>query len=93
MKVSAVWMVLIILGLLASSKLSEHLTTSLAVPGSESAKADQILTEHFDENIEGTFTIILKFPQSTKAEIKNLEAKVALAASSIPSARVRGYGP
>ena len=92
MKVSAVWMVLIILGLLASSKLSEHLTTSLAVPGSESAKADQLLATHFNENIEGTFTIILTFPESGKAEIENLKTRIALAASTIPSARVRGYG-
>jgi RND superfamily putative drug exporter len=88
MKVIAVWMLLVILGLLASSKLNEHLTTSLAVPGSESAKADQILAGHFNENIEGTFTIILKFPQSTKTEIENLKTRIALAASAIPSARV-----
>jgi RND superfamily putative drug exporter len=88
MKVIAVWLVLIILGLLASSKLNEHLTTSLAVPGSESARADQILAAHFNENIEGTFTIILKFPPSTKVEIENLKTRTALAASSIPSARV-----
>ncbi len=88
MKVLAVWIVLILLGLMASTKLNEHLTTSLAVPGTESAKADQILTEHFNENIEGTFTIILRFPQSTQAEIENLEAKIAHAASAIPSAKV-----
>jgi RND superfamily putative drug exporter len=88
MKIIAVWMVLIILGLLASSKLNEHLTTSLAVPGSESETADQILSAHFHENIEGTFTIIVKFPESTKAEIENLKTRIALAVSPIPSARV-----
>lgn len=88
MKVITVWIVLILLGLMASSKLNAHLTTSLAVPGTESAKADLLLAQHFNENIEGTFTIILKFPQSTKAEIENLKAKIALAASTIPSAKV-----
>lgn len=86
--VIAVWLVLITLGLLASSKLNEHLTTSLAVPGTDSAKADQILSEHFKENIEGTFTVILKFKNSTKSEITAMEAKIAVAATSIPSAKV-----
>jgi RND superfamily putative drug exporter len=88
LKVLAVWTLLGILGLIASTKLNEHLTTSFAVPGSESAIADQILNAHFHENIEGTFTIILKFPQSTKLEIENLKTRIALAASTIPSARV-----
>jgi len=86
--VIAVWSVLIILGLLAGSKLNEHLTTSLAVPGTESAKADQILSEHFKENIEGTFTVILKFKNASDAEIAGLKAKIAAAATSIPTAQV-----
>lgn len=86
--VVAVWSFLIILGLLAASKLNEHLTTSLAVPGTESAKADQILADHFQENIEGTFTVILKFKNATKAEIATLESKIAVAASAVPTANV-----
>ncbi|HEX7405844.1 MAG TPA: MMPL family transporter [Candidatus Nanopelagicaceae bacterium] len=82
------WLVLILLGLLAGSKLNEHLTTSLAVPGTESAKADQILSEKFKENIEGTFTVILKFKNATKAELETLKSKVAAAASTIPTAKV-----
>jgi RND superfamily putative drug exporter len=90
MKVISVWMVLIILGLLAGSKLNEHLTTSLSVPGTESARADEILATNFHENIEGTFTILLKFPQSTNAEIDTLKARTLLAVSTIPGAKVTG---
>ncbi len=86
--VVAVWLVLIALGLLAGSKLNEHLTTSLAVPGTDSAKADQILSEHFKENIEGTFTVILKFKNATKSEIAAMESKIAVAATSVPTAKV-----
>lgn len=86
--VITVWLVLIILGLLAGSKLNEHLTTSLAVPGTESAKADQILSEHFKENIEGTFTVIYKFKNASDSEIATLKAKIAIAATSIPTAKV-----
>lgn len=86
--VIALWLILILLGLLAGSRLNEHLTTSLAVPGTESAKADEILANRFKENIEGTFTIIVKFKNATKAEISAMEAKIAVAASAIPTAKV-----
>ena len=86
--VIAVWLLLVILGLLAGSKLNERLTTSLSVPGTESAKADEILAEHFKENIEGTFTVILKFKNASNAEIAGLKSKIATAATSIPNAQV-----
>lgn len=86
--VIAVWLVLTTLGLLAGSKLNEHLTTSLAVPGTESAKADKILSEHFKENIEGTFTVILRFKNATDSEMAALKAKIAFAATAVPTAKV-----
>ena len=59
--VVGLWLLLSIVGLFAGSKLNDHLTTSVSVPGSESEKADKILSNHFNENIEGTFTVVLKF--------------------------------
>ena len=67
--VVAVWLALVILGIFAGSKLNEHLTTSHIAPGSESAKADEILSAHFNENIEGTFTVLLKFKNASNKEI------------------------
>jgi uncharacterized membrane protein YdfJ with MMPL/SSD domain len=86
--VVAAWVVVAILGLLLGSRLSEHLTTSLAVPASGSAQADAILSAHFGENIEGTFTVVLPFDKATAAEIKSLEGKVVAAAAAIPTGKV-----
>ncbi|MDP1719991.1 MAG: MMPL family transporter [Candidatus Nanopelagicaceae bacterium] len=86
--ITAGWLILIILGLIAASNLSPHLTTSLSVPGSESAKADEILSRHFQENIEGTFTVVFKFKSASKNEIEGLRAKISTAAKTIPSAAV-----
>ena len=86
--VIALWLVLALLGLLAASNLSGHLTASLAVPGSESSKVDQILSKHFHENIEGTFTVVLKFKTTSKIEIQGFENEIAAAASVIPTAKV-----
>lgn len=86
--ISAGWLILTIVGLIASSNLSPHLTTSLSVPGSESAKADQILSRYFQENIEGTFTVVFKFKNASKSEIKEFKAKIETATSTIPTATV-----
>jgi len=56
-KVIAAWLLLIILGGYSATHLNQHLTTSLTVPGSDSAKAQQILQNKFHKNLEGSFTI------------------------------------
>lgn len=84
----AIWLALVILGLFAGSRLNDHLTTSLTVPGSASAKADQILSDHFNENVEGTFTVVFKFKKASDGEIAGYKAKIATAASSLPTAKV-----
>lgn len=86
--VIAVWLALVILGFFASSNLNDHLTTSLTVPDSESTKADEILLEHFKENTEGTFTVLLKFKNTSDEKIEGFKAKIAAAASTVPTAKV-----
>src|ERR1035437_6344064 len=76
------------IGLLSSSKLNSHLTTSLSVPGSASAQVDRILSEHFKENIEGTFTVLDNFKNGSNAQIDGLEKEIAKAALVIPTASV-----
>ena len=82
------WITIIILGFISAPKLNDHLTTSLNIPGSESEKAEQLLYEKFQENIEGTFTVLYKFKQVTPEEIAGFKAKVAKASSVIPQSRV-----
>ena len=84
----ALWMLLVIFGILAGSNLNNRLTTSLSIPGSESAKAAEILSDHFNENVEGTFTVLLNFKKATNQEIEVIKSKIATAALAIPSAKV-----
>ena len=83
-----IWLLIMAIGLLSGSKLNSHLTTSLSVPGSASAQADQILSEHFNENIEGTFTVLDNFKNSSNAQIDELEKEIAKASRVIPTASV-----
>ena len=86
--ITSAWLLMIILGVLAGSNLGKHLTTSLAVPGSQSAKADEILSDHFQENIEGTFTVIFKFKSASQQEIEGFKEKVSAATADVPTAKV-----
>jgi RND superfamily putative drug exporter len=79
---------LIVFGGLATANLNQHLTTSLTVPNSDSAKAQEILLKNFGENLEGSFTIFYKFKQATEPEIAEYKLSISKAVAEIPTARV-----
>ncbi len=82
------WLAVLGLGILAGAHLNSHLTTSLSVPGSQSAKADQILESAFHENVEGSFTILYKFKNATPTQIEKYKTEITRAVAEIPTARV-----
>jgi RND superfamily putative drug exporter len=82
------WVLVLVLGTLASFALPSRLTTSLAVPGSPSDRANAVLIAHFGQNIEGTFTVIEPLSSPTKAEVARLEHGIVAAARTIPTANV-----
>ena len=82
------WFVIVFVGFFARMHLDEHLTPSLAVTGSQSAKADAILTKHFDENTEGTFTVLYTFKNSTSTQIEGYKSSILTSAGVIPGSVV-----
>lgn len=82
------WVAVIAFGGYSSLHLNENLSTSLAVPGSESTRTEQILAKHFGENSEGTFTVVYNFEQATHKEILQMQEKVERAAAAIPTGKV-----
>lgn len=84
----ATWIVLGVFGFLGASQLDGLLTTSLTVPGSQSAQADEILTNSYHENVEGSFTVLYKFRNATDTEIQSFKHSIDVAASSIATAKV-----
>ena len=86
--VIAGWLVVVVLGLASATGLNNLLSTSLAVPGTDSARADQILSAHFGQNVEGTFTVVLSFKSATAAQLDGLESKISAAAHAVPSGHV-----
>jgi RND superfamily putative drug exporter len=82
------WIGIIAFGVFANGGINAKLSTSLAVPGSESTKAEEITVRHFGENSEGTFTVVYEFQDGTAEEITVLKAKVAAVAATIPTGKV-----
>ncbi|CAN1518775.1 COG2409 Predicted drug exporters of the RND superfamily [Candidatus Nanopelagicaceae bacterium] len=86
--VLAIWIALTAFGLFGASNLDQFLTTSLVVPGSSSATANEILNEKFKENTEGTFTVMYKYKQASTAEIEGFKIAVREAAAVIPGSEI-----
>jgi RND superfamily putative drug exporter len=86
--VIAAWIVVVLLGFLSASRLPDLLTTSLSVPGTGSTQANTILSRHFGENVEGTFTVVVPFKNATTSKLNAMEHEIAIAASAIPAGKV-----
>jgi RND superfamily putative drug exporter len=86
--VIVIWIGITIAGVFSASQLTGLLTTSLTVPGTDSAQANAILVRDFHENVEGTFTVVVPFTNATTGAIAALEAKISTAATKIPTGSV-----
>ncbi|MFZ4063970.1 MAG: MMPL family transporter [Candidatus Nanopelagicaceae bacterium] len=87
-KTVLLWLILTVIGGAAALNLDQYLTTSLTIPNSESAAAEKVLAAGFNENTEGTLTVLLNFKQATPEEIGILENRINLAAKVIPGSRI-----
>jgi putative drug exporter of the RND superfamily len=83
-----IWIAVLAFGAFASIGVSAKLSTSLAVPGSDSTAADAIQRKYFGENSEGTFTVVYNFVQATKPEIAAMQSAIETAAAAIPTGKV-----
>ena len=86
--VLALWLCIFILGIFSSTRLDSHLTTSLNIPQSASSQTDVLLSKHFNENIEGTFTVIYPFKNATDSQISYFEVQILKASKIIPTSSI-----
>ncbi|MGA2803260.1 MAG: MMPL family transporter [Acidimicrobiales bacterium] len=86
--VIALWIAVIIVGTFSAVRLPGLLSTSLAVPGSDSGQADAILTQHFGENVEGTFTVVFHVSNPSAATLRAMDNRFSAAARAVPTAHV-----
>lgn len=86
--VISIWIAVTVAGVCGATNLDKHLTTSLEIPGSQSATASKVLADHFSENTEGTFTVLYKYKQASTEKINEFKASIAKSASIIPGAEI-----
>ncbi len=86
--VVAVWLVLLIGGGVASTRLSALLSNDFAVPGTDSARAATILERRFGDRSDGEYLLVFATHRPlTPSSRAQLQATVDRAVSTIPSAR------
>src|SRR5581483_3331 len=86
--VVAVWLVLLISGGVASTRLSALLSNDFAVPGTDSAHAAMILERRFGDRTDGEYLLVFATLRPlTPSDRAQLQATVNSAVSKIPSAR------
>jgi putative drug exporter of the RND superfamily len=78
------WAVVLGVGVWSSARLPDLVSTTFAVPGTESDEVDRILADAFDERPEGTFTVVFL---TRRADDPRLAARLVRAARTIPGAR------
>jgi len=86
--VITIWIALTVFGLYGATILDQFLTTSLSVPGSSSAAANEILNKQFKANTEGTFTVMYKYKQASTDQIANFKIATARASRVIPGSEI-----
>jgi RND superfamily putative drug exporter len=87
------WVALVVVGVFLAGRLPGLLSTSLAVPGTGSEQADALLTQHFGENIEGTFTVVFHVANPSAPTLHAMDKRFATAARAVPTGHVMALRP
>ncbi len=84
----AFWLVVILGGGYATSKVSALLSNTFTVPGTDSENARTILQDHFGDRSDGEFLIVYKVGQGAARVRPALERSIRAGATAVPDARV-----
>ena len=85
----SIWIALSLFGFYASANINSLLTTSITVPGSESAQTDALIRSAFGENTEGAFIVFYKYDKkASKEAVGELENRISKAVLAIPGAHL-----
>ena len=87
--VVSTWVLTALFGFYASANINSLLTTSITVPNSQSAKADEIIESSFGETTEGAFSVFYEYNKKLpKAEVEALQEQVNQAAATLSELHV-----
>jgi putative drug exporter of the RND superfamily len=81
------WLVVLLAGGFAASKLTPLLSNTFTVPGTDSERARAILQEHFGDRSDGEFLIVFKIRDGTAGVSLALERSIRNAAKAVPGGK------
>src|SRR5690349_9757812 len=84
------WLVILLVGVVATAKLPALLSNTFTVPGTDSERARTILQDHFGDRSDGEFLVIYKVRNGTAGVRLKLERSIREAATAVPSGRATG---
>jgi RND superfamily putative drug exporter len=83
------WLAALAAGVVVSLSLPSHLSSSFAVPDSDSQRAEQALAREFGERPAGTFTVVFRVHNAYDRQIQaRLRDRLERAATVLPGGRV-----
>jgi uncharacterized membrane protein YdfJ with MMPL/SSD domain len=81
------WLVVLLVGGFATSKLTPLLSNTFTVPGTDSERARTILQKHFGDRSDGEFLVIYKIRNGTAGVRLKLERSIREAATAVPGGK------
>jgi RND superfamily putative drug exporter len=81
----AFWLIVLLAGGYATSKLTPLLQNTFTVPGTDSERAREILQKHFGDRSDGEFLIVFKIRDGTAGVRLKLEHSIREAAMAVPT--------
>jgi RND superfamily putative drug exporter len=92
--VVAVWSVVFVASFIAMSGLAGLLTNRFTLPGTDTARAEKILHDHFGQRSDGSFTIVVKgAPGSAQTLVPQVQRAAERASNVLPTSEVAGVQP
>jgi uncharacterized membrane protein YdfJ with MMPL/SSD domain len=89
--VMAMWAVVLIVSLMAMSGLSDLLTNRFSLPGTDTARAEEILEEHFGQKTTGSFSLVVRgAPGAAEELVPVVRERAERAVAELPTGRLAG---
>jgi len=81
------WVLVFLLGGLASAKIAPLLSNTFSVPGTESERARTILEQHFDQRPDGDFTLVFRVANATPHAVAQAQKALVAGAARVDTGR------
>src|SRR6187455_508760 len=89
--VARIWAALFLVSGYAASGLSDLLTNRFTLPGTDTARADSILEDHFGQKTVGSFSVVVKgAPGSAQELLPVVRERAEAAARELPTGQLAG---